>query len=203
MELTGILLAGGKSSRMGTNKALLQIDGKENIIRLKEKLEPVAKELLLVTNDPDNYHFLKVPVVQDKEKGQGPLAGIEAGLTHSNSHWNLFVACDLPFFTTKVVEVLVKTAKSSPGVQAVVPVSENREHPLYALYHQSSLPYVRYCLENNKRRIRDLLAGLNVARVEESELRKNGMTNEEIKTAFFNMNRPEDYRWARKQNAQF
>ncbi|WP_280770009.1 molybdenum cofactor guanylyltransferase [Salipaludibacillus daqingensis] len=200
MELTGILLAGGKSSRMGTNKAFLVIEGERNIVRLKRKIERITKVLLLVTNDPQNFSFLELPMIEDIKKGQGPLAGMEAGLTTSQTDWNLIVACDLPFFDEKVVHVLIEKAKAAPEAQAIVPVIDGREHPLYALYHKSALRLVEENLSLGKRRIRDVLSQLRVEAITTDDLLKAKMTDVEIEKAFFNMNHPEDYKWANSQN---
>ncbi|WP_416151576.1 molybdenum cofactor guanylyltransferase [Salipaludibacillus sp. HK11] len=199
IRLTGILLAGGKSSRMGRNKALLLIDGQKNITRLKEKVGRVTEELYLVSNDPKSYEFLQLPIVEDKQKNQGPLAGIEAGLKNGNSAWKLVVACDLPFFNAKVVEVLVEKAKLHPNAQAVVPIIHGRQHPLFALYHQSALATVKECLDEGERKMTVVLSNLKVEAVSVEEFLHAGMTIDEIELAFFNMNRPEDYEWAISQ----
>lgn len=200
MKLTGVLLAGGKSSRMGVNKALLLIEGKKNIERLRDKVQPLTTELLLVTNDQETYSFLELPMVEDKKSGQGPLAGIEAGLSESKNSWILIVACDLPYFDKRVVDVLVKKATSVPDAQAIIPYINGREQPLFALYHQSALGVVEKSLNDEKRRIRDLLRHLYVEAVTKEDFLDATMTMDEIEKAFFNMNRPEDYHWVISQN---
>ncbi|PYZ93835.1 molybdenum cofactor guanylyltransferase [Salipaludibacillus keqinensis] len=201
MELTGILLAGGKSSRMGVNKALLMIEGQTNIERMKQKLETVTNKLVLVTNEPEVFRFLQVPMIKDKKTDQGPLAGIEAGLSVVNNAWNLVVACDLPFFDLRVIDILVNKTKTSPKAQAIIPIIYGRENPLYALYHQKALPVVENQLRQGKRRIRDVLANLHVENLTEKDLMEAGMTMDEIELAFFNMNRPEDYNWVVSRNS--
>jgi len=200
MKLTGVLLAGGKSSRMGVNKALLVIEGKTNIERLRDRILLVTSEIFLVANDQNSFSFLEIPMIEDKKKGQGPLAGIEAGLSKSESSWNLIVACDLPFFNEKIVGVLLKKAKSIPEAQAIIPNINGREHPLYALYHQSALEVVKKSLKQDKRRIRDVLSQMKVETITEDDLIDAKMTVDEIEKAFFNMNRPEDYDWVISQN---
>ena len=107
MKTTGIILAGGKSSRMGTNKALLTIDGKTVIERIVNQLEQIVDEIIVVTNPFHDYEFLQLPMVEDKWKGMGPLAGIEAGLNASTTERNLIVACDMPFISIELGKYLL------------------------------------------------------------------------------------------------
>ena len=89
MKTTGIILAGGKSSRMGTNKALLTINGKTVIERIVNQLDQIVDEIIVVTNQFHDYEFLQLPMVEDKWKGMGPLAGIQAGLKAATTERNL------------------------------------------------------------------------------------------------------------------
>jgi molybdopterin-guanine dinucleotide biosynthesis protein A len=175
------------------------IEGEKNIQRLKEKVGRLTSEILLVTNDQDTFSFLELPMIEDKKKGQGPLAGIQAGLSKSKNSWNLIVACDLPYFDERVVSVLVKKAISHPKAQAIIPHIHGREHPLYALYHQSAEGVVAKNLEQGTRRIRDALCHLDVEAITEDDLIGAKMTKNDIEKAFFNMNRPEDYDWVISQ----
>src|SRR5690606_20588107 len=102
METTGIILAGGKSSRMGRNKALLDFHGQTVIETIANELQKIVNHLIIVTNNQEDYAFLQLPMVSDKWQGIGPLAGIHAGLSISKTEKNLVVACDMPFVSREI-----------------------------------------------------------------------------------------------------
>src|SRR4051812_50149033 len=102
MGTTAIILAGGQSSRMGTNKALLQLKGKTVIEGMVERLENIVDDILIVTNTFEDYAFLHLPMIEDKRKGKGPLAGMEAGLAATQTERNLIVAFDMPFILVEL-----------------------------------------------------------------------------------------------------
>lgn len=113
-DITGIILSGGKSSRMGTNKSLLVINGKTIIERIRDLMQGIFKEVILVTNEPDEYQFLDLRIYEDVFKGYGPLAGIHSGLLHSTTQKNFIISCDVPLMTEQMIKYLVefKTKKS-------------------------------------------------------------------------------------------
>src|SRR3954447_5197806 len=122
VNTTAIILAGGKSSRMGTNKALLDLNGRMVIEGIVEKLEKTVDEIIIVTNTFADYEFLKLPMVEDKWKDMGPLAGIEAGLNASKTEHNLIVACDMPFISVELGKYLLSCLEEE--YQVVVPEIE-------------------------------------------------------------------------------
>lgn len=188
MSATAIILAGGKSSRMGTNKALLPVNGKTNIEIIKEQLTPYFSELLLVANDFQTYDFLGIPIVKDEFLGKGPLAGIHTGLKNSKTEVNFFVACDMPFVSGKLANYLVHAVEDYEGV---VPNINGTLHPLFSVFKRSVLPTVEQCLLEDRLRIRDLLGDINVRFVSEMELKRVIVGN--IEKIFYNMNYPSDY----------
>lgn len=196
MACTAIILAGGKSSRMGTDKALLPFHGKTPVERLTDSMGAIAEHVILVNNAPDKFRFLNVRQVTDKQEDQGPLAGIEAGLAASVTDWNIIIACDLPFFQKKVVEQLVIKTQKETGIQAVIPEINGTSHPLSAMYHRSCLAVAKQCLKENRRRVLDMTSHLRTVPLTGIDLLEAGMTETEIETAFFNMNDPEDYEQA-------
>ncbi|MDQ0254881.1 molybdopterin-guanine dinucleotide biosynthesis protein A [Evansella vedderi] len=193
-KITGIILAGGQSSRMGTNKALLNINGEKNIQRLTQELKKVTEKIMIITNEFPTYEFLNLEMAGDVFPGKGPLGGIHSGLLHSSSEWNIFVACDLPFFNHQIVNSFIELGKGST-VDAIVPSINGRQHPLFAMYRSSILPAVEECLSQDRLRIKDLLNRISVYEVTERDLIKIGFSEKEINEAFFNMNYPEDYTW--------
>lgn len=193
-NITGIILAGGKSSRMGTNKALLEINGVPAIKRLKNELELITDDIVLITNHFSQYEFLNLPMTEDIYKEKGPLAGIHAGLIRSSNEWNAFVACDLPFFNHKIIRFFIRLAEGTKA-DAIIPVINGQQHPLFSMYRSSILPVVEECLSQNKLRIKDVLDKIAVLEVTDKELKDEGFTEDEINYAFFNMNYPDDFHW--------
>ena len=188
MKSTGIILAGGKSSRMGTNKALLTIEGKTVVERIAEQLDGIVDQSIIVTNHFQDYEFLQLPMVEDRWKDKGPLAGIEAGLTASKTEKNLIVACDMPFISIEVGKYLLTLLEHN---QAAIPEIDGRLHPLFAAYHKEITPAVTESLVNNQLRIRQLLHTNHVKIVKNEELDSCGISSEDI--YFFNMNHPNEY----------
>lgn len=188
METTGIIIAGGKSSRMGTNKALLKIGGKTVIEKIVEELKQTVTEVIIVTNTFEEYEFLGIPMFEDKWKGMGPLAGIHAGLQASNTNKNLVVACDMPFISSELGTVLLKFLDD---FQAAVPKMAGQLHPLFAAYQKDVEEEVYKSLQNEQLRIRQFLQNVNAKIVTEDDLNKVGFHYHECH--FFNMNHPEEF----------
>ncbi len=112
-DVTGIILSGGKSSRMGVNKSLLKVGEITIVERMSDLMQSLFREVILITNDPADYKFLNIPIFEDLFKQKGPLAGIHSGLTHSSTEENFIISCDLPFITEKMIKYIVdfKTEK--------------------------------------------------------------------------------------------
>lgn len=105
--ITAIILSGGKSSRMGTNKALLKIGDKTIIERVRDQMQQIFKDVVLITNTPEEYKFLDLPIYEDIYKHKGPLAGIHSGLLNSSTDTNFIISCDLPLITKEMIEYLI------------------------------------------------------------------------------------------------
>ena len=197
LKYTGVILAGGQSSRMGQNKALLPIDDHTIIERVAKALKPTVSSLWIAGNDTADYSFLQLSSVPDKFPGQGPLAGLHAALSQISSEWYVISACDLPFASTVLMEYLIEQTRIE-GTQAVIPIQDGRIHPLYAVYHCSVLPSLQTALEHNQRRVRDWLDQQQVKYVEIESLYA---TQSNILSSFqsiseyslYNMNDPQSY----------
>ncbi|NLY55662.1 MAG: molybdenum cofactor guanylyltransferase [Firmicutes bacterium] len=136
--MNAIILAGGKNSRIGTRKALLEIDGKQILARIIETLKPLFAEIILVTNEPEVYQSFGLPMVQDEICGEGPLGGIHAGLGASQATYSFVVACDMPFLDRRIVEYVQDQVRSLNGATpaCIVPRWEKGIEPLHAFYHR-------------------------------------------------------------------
>ena len=105
--MTGIILAGGKSTRIGKDKALLKISREYLIKLVLERLKSVFKNVLVVTGDPSRYKFLKVPVIKDAVYQKGPLGGIYTGLLYSKDDYNFICGCDMPFLNSNLLNFIL------------------------------------------------------------------------------------------------
>jgi molybdenum cofactor guanylyltransferase len=196
MEANGIILAGGQSSRMGKNKALLRLNNETMIERIVKNLETFVDDVIIVTNGFEDYRFLGLPMVEDRWKGMGPLAGIEAGLHASRTEKNLVVACDMPFISQEWGEYLLSCLDE---YQAAVPKISGMLHPLFASYRKEVGQKAGVSLQENTLRMRDFFDNIHVKIVHGDE---RSLPKEE--KYFFNMNHFEQYeqalRMAEKRN---
>ncbi len=152
---TAIILAGGKSTRMGgEDKSLLPVNGIPLIEHISNQLKGHFDEVLIGANDPEKYSFLHLRVVPDIEAGKGPLMGILSCLDASDSELNFITACDIPEMNIKLIRRMINLASDA---DIVMPVSETDKYePLYAIYRKSVAGFARKVLGNNKRRIIEL-----------------------------------------------
>ena len=150
-----IVLAGGKSRRMGQNKSLLPYRGVPLIQHVINQLRPLFSDILISTNDTGTYRFLGLPMVPDEVADQGPLMGIASALLQSSHDWNLVVATDIPELPLSLIaQMYEKTA----GHSCVVPVTGlGKYEPLFAFYHRSLVASMHTCLQSGKRRVQDIL----------------------------------------------
>jgi len=107
-DITAIILSGGKSLRMGTNKSFFFIFDKTIIERMRDLLQSIFKDVILITNEPGDYKFLDLPIYEDAFRHRGPLAGIHSGLKHSKNNLNFIISCDLPFMIKEMINYLIE-----------------------------------------------------------------------------------------------
>lgn len=185
MEATAVILAGGKSTRMGMDKAFLKVEGRRLIERSVSALERVFSEVI-IAGDPEVYGGLSDQVVKDSFEGAGPLAGIHAGLTFA-SHDQVFVAaCDLPFIDGEMAAFIVQRMK---GYDASVPCVGGRLQPLFAAYKKTCLLPVSRYLETGGRRVVSFLGEVRVRYLTEFDFA--GWPR--FRQVFFNVNTPDEF----------
>lgn len=157
---TAILLAGGDSSRMGSDKSMLPINGCPAIEHILKQVIPLFDEVLISANDVDNYLYLGVSVIPDKLPGYGPLIGIASAMEKSRHDLNFVVACDIPFIKPDFIDDMMQSASD---YDAVVPISDNGEiEPLFAIYNKSMLSHIQEALAKDIRKVRCVFKGRNV-----------------------------------------
>lgn len=113
-DITGIILAGGKSSRMGVNKALLQFGDKTIIEKIFCEMSLLFAKIILVTNSDEEYSFLNSEMFKDIHTGMGPLSGIHSGLVNSNTEKNFIISSDIPLIKRDVIEFIINYNTSKP-----------------------------------------------------------------------------------------
>ncbi len=185
LPLSGIILAGGRSRRMGRDKALISLNGKSLIERVMEVVSDLVEETLVVVRERDRGASLPLGesqrLVVDDFPGQGPLAGIFSGLMAGRHNWALAVACDMPFLNQKLLRHM---ASLRPGVDAVVPVLQGRPQPTHALYSKSCIPQMEERLKADDLKLSDFLDGVKVRYLPEEEILEFDPSG----LSFFNVN---------------
>ncbi len=190
-DLTAFILAGGKSTRMGTDKAFVRLDGRTLLARALEVAGSVTTEVRIVG---DRTKFAAFgPVVEDIFPGCGPLGGIHAALRASKTDLNLMLAVDLPFVTAGLLQFLVDRARDSAGSMAIVPRTGQRWQPLCAIYRREFAELAEIALYAGRYKIDSLFAEGQTRAISEDELRGAGFLPGE----FRNLNTPEDLAQAR------
>ncbi|MCM0082982.1 molybdenum cofactor guanylyltransferase [Geomonas sp. Red32] len=148
--VTAVILAGGQSRRMGSNKAVLPYGGVPLIERIYRQVSELCAETVVVTNTPELYPFLPCPKVKDVYPGMGPLAGIHAALSQSRTRYILTVACDMPWISPALFRAL---AAEPGGWDVVIPEGDHGMEPLHALYSRDCLPAIESMLKQERRRV--------------------------------------------------
>jgi len=149
-NITGIILAGGKSSRMGTDKGFLSHNNKPFITHIINALKPLVTEIIIVS-DLKRYDIFGLKRITDTIKNAGPLAGIYSGLKSSKTTYNLVLSCDIPLIKTKVLQQLLEAAENDFDV--IQAKSKDRSMPLIALYKKSCASIFDKLLRNGERRM--------------------------------------------------
>lgn len=148
MEIGLIVLAGGKSSRMGQDKAFLKLNEKTMVQHAIDKAKKYGfQNITVVTNSPGSYDQQDIRVVKDIFPGLGPLAGIHAGLTNSKFFYNFVIPCDMPFLSFRVLDELTKSIE---GKHIVVPRWQECLQPLTAIYSKACIEKIEYLLLEKK-----------------------------------------------------
>ena len=190
-QVHAFILAGGSSSRMGADKALLQLDGQPLLLRAARLLDLLVASVTVI-GDPARYASLGLAVVPDDVPGLGPLGGIATALRISRTPWNLAVGCDLPYLTAAWIESLISRALASRA-DALLPEGESGPEPLCAVYHARCAPAISAALERGVRKVTSGLAGLVIETLPPAAWKEFDSGD----CLFKNMNSPADYAEAR------
>ena len=184
MSTTGIILAGGESSRMGSDKGLLNLGGKPLINYAIEALSGLCSDII-ISSSSSAYQEFGFQVVKDEFPGIGPMGGIYSALRQSKADANLVLSCDLPFVTKELLSFILKNAS---GFQVAVPWQGNRHYePLCGFYGLSVLDEIRACIQRGNFKLPDLFEEIKINRLVISE--SLDFYHEDL---FFNVNSKHD-----------
>jgi len=192
MSITIVVQAGGESQRMGTNKALIPFLGIPLIQRVIERIRPLADEILITTNQPEELRFLGMRLVADIYPGRGALVGLHTALVSSSHPYVGVVACDMPFVSPELLAYQLDCLIRE-NVDLVVPLTEQGHEPFHAVYRKSTcLPAVEAALEKGQKRMISWHPEVQVRELTRVDLVRIDPTG----LAFMNVNTPDEFQSA-------
>jgi len=181
-DITALILAGGKSERMGTDKAFINFNGQSFIESSIQAVKPFCNRIIIL-GDPTIFSHLGFEVISDFIEKSGPLAGLYTGLSASITEVNVTLSCDIPLIHSGLVEKLLMEYDSR--LDALVCESEERLHPLVGIYHKRTAPIAKQQLEDHQRSMMKFLSRLEYKslelQAEEASILKNINTPKELK----------------------
>jgi molybdopterin-guanine dinucleotide biosynthesis protein A len=187
-DLTGIVLAGGASQRMGRDKALLELDGKRLIEVVIERMAQLCAQVLVVADNARPYAGLEVPVVEDRFRGVGVLGGLHAGLEAAAHELALAVGCDMPFLDPDLLRAFVGWAEGFDV--AVLRYGDGEQvEPLHGVYRRTCLPAMEAAIRTGRRRIISFFPQVRVRYVTPEDV----TPFDPALRSFHNINTPEEW----------
>ena len=184
--MNAVILAGGKSSRMGTNKAFLKLKGKTFIELQIELLREMFDDIFISAVTSLEYEYLNLPIFKDVYPGKGPLGGIYTSLINSDSFHIFMLACDMPFVGLELIKYLKDLTKE---FDVVIPKSERGLEPLHAFYSKNCIDPIKRELDDDNLRITSFFPHVNVKIVELDNLATSASFHNSIK----NLNTRDEY----------
>jgi len=182
-KLTGIILAGGKSSRMGTDKGMIDFKGKKLIEYAIEIISSLVDDIIIIANE-NSYSSLGYKVFKDSIKEIGPLGGIITALQNTNTEKNIILSCDMPFVNKGLLQYLIN---KSEGFDITVPIHNNRTEQLLGVYSKTCLKTFLAQAEKNNLALHQANDLMNINKVAINERCDFWTAN-----LFDNLNNPED-----------
>lgn len=152
-NITGIILAGGKSSRMGSDKGIVELNKKKFIEHILDAVLPNVNEVIIIANN-NNYNYLGYKVIKDIIKDCGPLGGIYTGLMNSKTENNIVVSCDIPFISSDLIKYIIENTNNA---DISVPVYKGNIEPLCAVYTKRTSDQIHNLIMNKNLKIQNIL----------------------------------------------
>lgn len=203
-SVSGFVLAGGASRRMGRPKALLVLDGETMLERQLRLLRSVTGKVFIagwpedISTSQLPNSVCKVPFLSDEPLGRGPLGGIYSALKRSRTEYNLFLSCDMPFVAAEFLEYLCRTALRNRADVTVPKSNDRRLNPVCAVYRRHALRAIHASLEARENKVSRFFSRVRTQVVPWREIARAGFPS----TIFDNMNTPEVYERAKKRLSQ-
>lgn len=189
---TVAIIAGGKSSRMGTDKSFVEIGGKPVIEHLIQRVTNLGQaETLLITNRPDEYAHLNLPMVGDVLPDKGSLGGIYTAIYYSQNPYTLTLACDMPFVSADLLKYMLSLRD---GFDVVVPRVDQYPQGLHAVYGKACSDPIRQRLDADRLKVMGFYEAVHVRYIDEPEYQPFDPKG----LSFFNINTPEELEQARQ-----
>jgi len=190
-NFTLAIISGGKSSRMGTNKAFVKIGEQTLIERIIDRTKDIGQqETILITNTPDEYAHLHLPMYSDVVPDSGSLGGICTAIHHSKTSHSIVIACDMPFVSADLLRFMMTHAENA---DVVVPTVDDYPQGLHAIYSKNCLESIRGKIEEKRLKVIGFYDDVHVTYLDEEMLEK---FNPEV--VFMNVNTPEELEKARE-----
>ncbi len=184
-QASGVILAGGRSRRMGRNKALIRLGGVPLIERVTGRLQQLSDDLVIVTNAPNLYRNLGGRLIGDVWPGMGSLGGIYSGLSAARHERALVVGCDMPFLNPELLSFMIHLSEQ---FDVIMPRLDGYLEPLHAVYGRACLVPIEAQLRAGDLRIVSFLAQVRVRYLERTEMERFDPQH----LSLFNVNTPED-----------
>ncbi|MBK8905921.1 MAG: molybdenum cofactor guanylyltransferase [Anaerolineaceae bacterium] len=184
-RLTVAIMAGGKSSRMGTDKSFVLFEGRPMIEVVRDTVAGLGDETLLITNKPAEYEQLHLPMVGDMYPDHGPLGGIFTAVHAATHPHTLVVACDMPWLNRPLLEYMIGLRQTA---DIIVPRWEKFPEPLHAIYSKTCLDPIEAKLKAQQLKITGFFGQVDVRFVERDEIERFDVDGR----SFANINSPED-----------
>ncbi len=188
------VLAGGRSSRMGTDKAFVQVRGRPMIEHVLDAVRSLGSEIFLVTNRPDGYRYLGLRMVGDILPDRGSLGGLYTAAAMTTRPYVLTVACDMPFLSTDLLGYMISLV---PGFDAVVPRIGGIPEPLHSIYGKACLAPMRARLDAGRLKIAGFYEDVSVRYLDEAEVDRYDPQHQ----SFRNLNTLEEVKDAGREQA--
>ena len=184
-SITVAVIAGGQSSRMGTDKSFIELAGKPMIEHVLKKVSDLGDRIIIISNNPEMYQHLELPTYPDIIPGKGPLGGLYTALTRSSTSHLLLVACDMPWLNRPLLNYMISIREQA---DAIVPRWTKHPEPLHAVYSRDCLPAIENRLSAGELKMISFYELIKVHFVEKSKL----IQFDPRGRSFANVNTPED-----------
>ncbi len=190
-EVSAVVLAGGQSRRLGTNKAFIEIGGQTLIERVLQIISPLAEDVIVVTSEAEPFCHLGVRLTGDVYPGKASLGGIYSGLLAAKHQQALVVGCDMPFLNGGLLRYMISLAGE---YEIIIPSYDSFLEPLHAIYHKQCLEPMRLLIEADRLRISEVFCTGRIRYITAEEI----AAFDPAHLSFFNINTPEDLLRARE-----